>query len=703
MQRQGGTVRLRVKAALIRRCRAGKEYTTVVQLARELKCDKWTVREAIKESKELQRWQAQALRARGYPGRKADWPRVQAGLLGLCEKGEPYTGLADLARRMGSSSPTVSKAIKESEELRAWQARAWEERRPVWPGVQAKLLDRARKGKLYTTRARLAQELGCPEWAVSRAIRKSPELRAWRARGWRARGWRAPSRSRPGSDWLRVQAELLRRCRGHVPYTTVASLAQEIGCSRGTVRKAIMESEELQRWQARGLRTRGWKRRRAEWRDVQRILLDRVKMGEPYTTRAALAKGIGCSEWMVSRAIRESKELQRWRVRGQKRPRSDWRAVQRILLDRARKGTPYTTRARLEQEIGCSEHAARKAIRESKELQRWQRRGWRARGWRARELVWPGIRARLLKLTRKGKPYTSLPRLTREMGCSQMAVRKSIKESKELQRWQARGWRAQGQRRPKNDWRSVRRQLLALCQAGHQYTSRDDLAGQLGCSRGPIVRALKESPQLQIWRKEGLRARGWAGRKPLWPAVQAKLPRLCEQDNPYRGLVRLGRKLGYSPGTVRKAIEESADLQAWQARGWRAREGKSEETHSGPTRHGRAARPEKRAASAADNASAAEGCAGREAQRPPAGEAHEAEASRANLSKEARAIAALKDHLDWPDTEIAKAAGCSRTSLYRMPDFRKAREILKRGKADLPRGSKNADDGKVEAWDREDA
>ena len=70
-------------------------------------------------------------------------------------------------------------------------------------------------------------------------------------------------------------------------------------------------------------------------------------------------------------------------------------------------------------------------------------------------------------------------------------------------------------------------------------------------------------------------------------------------------------------------------------------------------------------------------------------------------SKEALALAVLADHPDWSDTQIAKKAGCNRTTLYTFKKFMAAREILREGKSDLPRGSKYPDEG-VEAWDNED-
>jgi len=53
-----------------------------------------------------------------------------------------------------------------------------------------------------------------------------------------------------------------------------------------------------------------------------------------------------------------------------------------------------------------------------------------------------------------------------------------------------------------------------------------------------------------------------------------------------------------------------------------------------------------------------------------------AERPRERISKEAMALAALADHPDWPDEQIAELAGCSRSSLYRMPRYVMARQVL---------------------------
>ena len=47
------------------------------------------------------------------------------------------------------------------------------------------------------------------------------------------------------------------------------------------------------------------------------------------------------------------------------------------------------------------------------------------------------------------------------------------------------------------------------------------------------------------------------------------------------------------------------------------------------------------------------------------------------LTGEAKALAVLVQHPEWNDKQIAEAAGCSRTSLYRWGKFKAAREVLR--------------------------
>jgi hypothetical protein len=66
------------------------------------------------------------------------------------------------------------------------------------------------------------------------------------------------------------------------------------------------------------------------------------------------------------------------------------------------------------------------------------------------------------------------------------------------------------------------------------------------------------------------------------------------------------------------------------------------------------------------------------------------------IDKNARVMGLLAAHPDWTDTEIAKAAGVSRTSLYRWSKFKLAREA-QRQTASPDHGQKGRD-GRIEAW-----
>ena len=74
------------------------------------------------------------------------------------------------------------------------------------------------------------------------------------------------------------------------------------------------------------------------------------------------------------------------------------------------------------------------------------------------------------------------------------------------------------------------------------------------------------------------------------------------------------------------------------------------------------------------------------------------EAKKPALSKQAKALAALVDHPDWSDEEIADAAGCHPKSLYRMQKFVDAR-ALQKAMGTPPPGKKDGETGDVEAWD----
>jgi len=73
------------------------------------------------------------------------------------------------------------------------------------------------------------------------------------------------------------------------------------------------------------------------------------------------------------------------------------------------------------------------------------------------------------------------------------------------------------------------------------------------------------------------------------------------------------------------------------------------------------------------------------------------------MSKKAKALAALADHPDWTDEQIAQAAGCHVKSLYRWKEFVRARELLREGRGDVMRGLKDGKTGDVEAWDDDES
>ena len=67
------------------------------------------------------------------------------------------------------------------------------------------------------------------------------------------------------------------------------------------------------------------------------------------------------------------------------------------------------------------------------------------------------------------------------------------------------------------------------------------------------------------------------------------------------------------------------------------------------------------------------------------------------LTGEAKALALLVQHPEWTDTAIAEAVPCSRTTLYDWPKYMAAREALRQGRGQKPRGTRDAD-GNLEAW-----
>ena len=67
------------------------------------------------------------------------------------------------------------------------------------------------------------------------------------------------------------------------------------------------------------------------------------------------------------------------------------------------------------------------------------------------------------------------------------------------------------------------------------------------------------------------------------------------------------------------------------------------------------------------------------------------------MTNEAKCLGLLANNPGWTDTKIAKVAGISRTSLYRWPTFKMAREAQEAHKKSLPQGSKDRN-GNIETW-----
>jgi hypothetical protein len=60
---------------------------------------------------------------RGAARGDVDWRDIQRRLLELYHRGEPYTSIGKLAKRLGCANATVQKAIRDSAKLEGWQAR----------------------------------------------------------------------------------------------------------------------------------------------------------------------------------------------------------------------------------------------------------------------------------------------------------------------------------------------------------------------------------------------------------------------------------------------------------------------------------------------------------------------------------------------------------------------------------------------------
>lgn len=72
---------------------------------------------------------------------------------------------------------------------------------------------------------------------------------------------------------------------------------------------------------------------------------------------------------------------------------------------------------------------------------------------------------------------------------------------------------------------------------------------------------------------------------------------------------------------------------------------------------------------------------------------------RGKINTESKAIMLFREHPDWHKTEIAEKLGITRGRLYQMPLFMKATKYTKGDKSNIPRGNKDSETGKIEAWE----
>jgi len=88
-----------------------------------------------------------------------------------------------------------------------------------------------------------------------------------------------------------------------------------------------------------------------------------------------------------------------------------------------------------------------------------------------------------------------------------------------------------------------------------------------------------------------------------------------------------------------------------------------------------------------------------ESRDAAAGDGTKPEGNGPELKPLERALALLVTHPEWKDTQIAKAVGVARQTLYTKAwkPYQDARAIMKAARADLPRGERDSE-GRIEAW-----
>jgi len=167
-----------VRDKMLKMCRAHRLYPGRDVLAAELDSCLSTINRAIGSSAKLLAWRAKAPH---YSGPRGKWRAIRERLLEICRTGRPYQGDEVLATDLGCSPSVIQKAIRSSDELRAWRAEANLPSvvKRTWPAIRDKLLEMCRADRSYPGPKILTAELHCAFQTVKRAIESSRELTIW--------------------------------------------------------------------------------------------------------------------------------------------------------------------------------------------------------------------------------------------------------------------------------------------------------------------------------------------------------------------------------------------------------------------------------------------------------------------------------------------------------------------------------------------
>lgn len=168
---------------------------------------------------------------------------------------------------------------------------------------------------------------------------------------------------------------------------------------------------------------------------------------------------------------------------------------------------------------------------------------------------------RLLAIYRAGEAYPGILPLVARLHCPAATIRRAIDRSPPLKAWHDESPLA---RRTARKWPKVKAQLLAICRAGKRYPGSRALAPRLHCSPATIGRATNDSPKLKAWRDQNLGVRRSARK---WLKLRDQFVEICRRREPYPGIPALVARFGCTDKTAKKAIDASAELRIWRARG----------------------------------------------------------------------------------------------------------------------------------------